>query len=189
MKRVGLYGGSFNPVHFGHLLVAQAALEELGLDRVVFIPAATSPFKPDRALAPGSARLQMLRLALAGRAFCEVDDQELRRGGISYSIDTVRDYAERMAGAKLFYLVGSDQAPLLSAWRQADELAKLVEIAIIPRRGLLPAPAPFQSVALRGVPFEVSASEIRARVHDDLPIDLMTPSSVAQAIRNNHLYL
>ena len=189
MKRIGLYGGSFNPVHFGHLLAAQAAREELDLEQIFFIPAAVSPFKPDHELAPGSARLQLLRLGLAGRTFCEIDDQELRRGGISYSIDTVRDYAERFPQAKLFYLIGSDQAPLLLKWREAEELARRIEIAIIPRRESLSAPAPFRSVTLRSVPFEVSASEIRARTKAGLPIDLLTPRPVAEAIRNNRLYL
>ena len=189
MQRLGLFGGSFNPVHFGHLLSAQTAHEELGLEKVYFIPAAISPFKPDRELAPGAIRLQLLRLALAGRPYCEVDDQELRRGGISYSIDTVRNYAERFPGATLFYLVGSDQAPLLSSWREAGELAQRIEMAIIPRREPITAPAPFRSVTLRGVPFEVSASAIRARVQAGRPIDLLTPSNVAQAIRNNRLYL
>ena len=79
MKRIGLFGGSFDPVHNGHLLVAQAAFEELALDRLFFIPAAQSPFKPGRKLSPDKARLQMLRLALAGRTYCEVDAQELSR--------------------------------------------------------------------------------------------------------------
>ena len=98
--KIGLFGGSFDPVHLGHLLVAQAAVEELGLDRLFFIPAAQSPFKPEGRPAPASARLQWLRLALAGKTNWEVDDQEIRRGGISYTIDTLRDYVKRFpAGA------------------------------------------------------------------------------------------
>ena len=85
--KLGLFGGSFDPVHLGHLLVAQAAMEELGLDRLFFIPAAQSPFKPENKPAPASARLQWLRLALAGKTNCEVDDQEIRRGGVSYTIE------------------------------------------------------------------------------------------------------
>src|ERR1041384_1058439 len=115
--KLGIYGGSFDPVHLGHLLVAQAAREELGLDRVCFIPAAHSPFKPDAQPAPTAARLQMLRLALAGRTFCDVDDQELIRGGVSYTIDTLRDYERRFPQAQLYYLIGADHAALLSKWR------------------------------------------------------------------------
>src|SRR5689334_296412 len=94
-EKIGLFGGSFNPVQLGHLLVAQAALEELGLSRLFFIPAAQSPFKPGDGLAPANLRLQMLRLALVGNTNCEIDEQELRRGGVSYTIDTVRDYRKR----------------------------------------------------------------------------------------------
>ncbi|MBM3841553.1 MAG: nicotinate-nicotinamide nucleotide adenylyltransferase [Verrucomicrobia bacterium] len=92
--KLGLYGGSFDPVHLGHLLVAQAAGEEFGLDRLCFIPAAQSPFKPGNEPAPAKARLQMLRLALTGMPRYEVDAQETLRGGVSYTIDTVRDYRQ-----------------------------------------------------------------------------------------------
>src|SRR5471030_2728928 len=103
--KIGLFGGSFNPVHIGHLLVAQAAVEELGLDRLFFIPAAVSPFKPENKMASDAVRLQLLRLALARKTNCEIDEQEIRRGGISYSVDTLRDYAKRFPGAQLFYLI------------------------------------------------------------------------------------
>ena len=104
MQRLGLLGCSFNPVHLGHLLVAQAAREELQLTRLFFIPAARSPFKPGQELAPASVRLKLLRLALAGQPGCEIDEQELARGGISYTVETVRDYARRFPGAELFSL-------------------------------------------------------------------------------------
>ena len=89
--KLGIYGGSFDPVHLGHLLVAQAAVEELGLDKIFFVPTAQSPFKPDSQPAPDAVRLQLLRLALAGKTNCEIDEQEIQRGGTSYTIDTLRD--------------------------------------------------------------------------------------------------
>ena len=92
--RIGLYGGSFDPVHCGHLLVARAALEELALDRLVFIPAAQSPFKPGAMPASAPARLRMLRSALAGEPRYRVEELELRRGGVSYTIETVRHFAQ-----------------------------------------------------------------------------------------------
>src|SRR5450755_4234248 len=106
--KIGLFGGSFDPVHLGHLLVAQAAGEELGLARLFFIPAAQSPFKSENKIAPAEIRLQLLRLALAGKNNCEIDAQEIRRGGVSYTIETVRDYARRFPQAELFYLIGAD---------------------------------------------------------------------------------
>jgi len=188
--KIGLFGGSFDPVHLGHLLVAQAAIEELGLERLFFIPAAQSPFKPESKPAPAAARLQMLRLALAGRTNCEIDEQEIRRSGISYTIDTVRDYARRFPWAGLFYLIGADNAAKLNAWREAGELAQLAEFVAIPRPGEAVAnfPPPFRGRMLKGFPLGVSSSEIRARVKAGLPVEHLVPSPVAEAIRSAQLY-
>jgi len=188
---IGIFGGSFDPVHVGHLLVAQAAREELRLDRLFFVPASQSPFKPDRAPTPGAERVRMLRLASAGWAWCEIDEQEVQRGGFSYTIETVRDYAARFAGANLFYLVGADHVSLLPKWREAGELARLAEFVVIPRPGQAEAviPAPFRGRSLRGFPFGVSSSEIRARAKAGLPLEPLVPSAVGEAIRNNGLYL
>jgi len=189
--KLGLFGGSFDPVHLGHLLVAQAAVEELALDRLFFIPAAQSPFKPESKPAPAPIRLQLLRLALAGSTNCEIDEQEIRRGGISYSIDTVRDYTKRFLEARLFYLIGADNAAKLDAWREADELARLAEFVAIPRPGGTAAnfPSPFRSRTLKGFPVGVSSSEIRARVRAGLPIAPFVPPPVAEAIRTAKLYV
>jgi nicotinate-nucleotide adenylyltransferase len=189
--RIGLYGGSFDPVHVGHVLVAQAAREEVGLDRVFFIPAAQSPFKPHRTLSLDKVRLQMLRLALAGLNYCEVDAQELDRGGVSYSIDTVRNYAGRFPGAELFYLIGGDHVAQLPKWRAAGELAAQVTFLVIPRPGEQPIEAvpPFRARRLAGFPIGVSASQIRERVRQKLPVELLVGAPVAQSIRDNALYL
>src|ERR1051326_3301225 len=127
MLRIALFGGSFDPIHMGHLLVAQAAREELGLERLFFIPAAQSPFKPDQKPTAANERLRLLRLALAGKTWCEVDEQEIKRGGISYTIDTVRDYARHSQGAAIFYLIGADNVAQLPKWREAADLARLIE--------------------------------------------------------------
>ena len=189
--KIGLLGGSFDPVHLGHLLVARAAREELGLDKVCFIPAAQSPFKPGTPPAPAPERLRLLRLALAGETGCEMDDLEIRRGGVSYTVDTLRHYAEKFPGAELFYLIGADQTAQLPQWREAAELARLAQFVVAPRPGESPAalPAPFRGRALRGFPLAVSSSEIRARVKAGLPVTRLTPAAVAEAIANNRLYL
>ena len=191
MQHIGLLGGSFNPVHLGHLLVAQAAREQLQLSRLFFIPAAQSPFKPDLRLAPAEQRLRLLRLALAGQTDCEIDSQEIQRGGVSYTIDTVRDFVRRFPGAQLFFLIGADHVPQLPKWRDAHELARLVEFVVLTRPGQVaaPLPAPFHGRALEGFPLDVSSSQIRARVEAGLPIDLFVGPAVAEAIRNNRLYL
>src|SRR4051812_13122335 len=133
--KIGLFGGSFDPVHLGHLLVAQAAREELELARLFFIPAAQLPFKPDSKPAAPHERLRLLRLALAGKTWCEIDEQELQRGGVSYTIDTVREIARRFPQAQIFYLIGADHVASLPKWREAVELAKLAEFVVIPRPG------------------------------------------------------
>jgi nicotinate-nucleotide adenylyltransferase len=188
--KIGLFGGSFDPVHLGHLLVAQAAIEELGLDRLFFIPAAQSPFKPENQPAPAPARLQWLRLALAGKTNCEIDELEIRRGGVSYTIETVRDYVKRFPRAELFYLIGADNAAKLNDWREANELARLAQFVVTPRPGETPVnfPAPFRGRTLKGFPLAVSSSEIRARVKAGLPVESLVPSAVAEAIRAAKLY-
>ena len=188
--KIGLYGGSFDPVHLGHLLVAQAAVEELGLDRLYFIPAAQSPFKPESRPAPAAVRMQLLRLALAGRTWCEIDGQEIRRGGVSYTIDTLRDYRGRFPGAELFCLIGADHAPKLREWREPDELARLAEFVVVPRpgKGRVKFPPPFRGRQLRGFPLAVSSLELRARLKAGLSIEPLTPPAVAEAIRAAGLY-
>ena len=198
-----MFGGSFDPVHLGHLLVAQAAVEELGLDRLFFIPAAQSPFKPENHAAPAAQRLRLLRLALAGKTNCEVDDQEIQRGGVSYTVDTLGDYARRFPGAELFYLIGADNVAKLPEWREPAELARLAEFVVVPRpagssgfsraeppEGGTPSfPAPFRGKYLKGFPLGVSSSQIRARVRAGLPIDSLVPSAVVEAIRGAGLYV
>lgn len=191
MQRIGLFGGSFDPVHLGHLLVAQAAREELELNRLYFIPVTQSPFKPESKPTPANERLRLLRLALAGKDWCEIDEQEIKRGGVSYTNDTVRDYTRRFPQAQLFYLIGADHVPQLPKWREAGELARSAEFVVIPRPGQpeSPFPAPFRGRTLIGFPLGVSSSQIRARVKAGLAIEHLVPASVAEAIRNNRLYL
>ncbi|MCD6339306.1 MAG: nicotinate-nucleotide adenylyltransferase [Verrucomicrobia bacterium] len=189
-KRVGLFGGSFDPVHLGHLLVARAALEEFQLDRLFFIPAFRSPFKPDRLPAPPMVRARLLRLALAGWTRCEIDLQEIRRGGVSYTIDTAREYRRRFPQAELYWIIGADHVPKLPRWREAEALARLVRFISVPRPGMVSpkAPEPFQVNPLSGFPFAVSSSAIRARVARGEPIDLLTPPAVGEAILKMGLY-
>ncbi len=190
-SRLGLFGGSFDPVHYGHLLMAQAACEELALSRLFFIPAAQSPFKPLEVPAPARERLRLLRLALAGRPGYEIDEQELQRGGTSFTIDTVREYARRYPQAQLSYLIGADHARTLPAWREAEELARLVEFVVIPRPGqpAMPLPPPFCGRELIGFPLGVSSSQIRSRVKQGLSIRGLVPDAVLEAIGNSNLYL
>lgn len=190
--RLGLFGGSFDPVHWGHLWAARAAMEEARLDRLIFIPAAQSPFKANQPpVAPATERLRLLRLALAGQTDCEVDDSEIRRGGISYTVDTLREYGRRYPGAELFYLVGADHVPTLPRWRDAAEVAeRAVFVAFVrPGQPLAVFPAPFRGLNVTGFPAGLSSSVIRARVRQGKPIDWLVPPPVAEAIRLSGLYV
>jgi len=172
-------------------MVALAAQEELRLTRLRFIPTNQSPFKPDRVLAPGAFRLRLLRLALAGRTGWDVDDSELRRGGVSYTIDTVQAAARQHPGAELYWILGADHLAYLPQWREAEALAALVRFVMVPRPGEVsgPVPPPFRVICLKGTPVAVSASQVRSRIQAGLSVDLFLPGAVAEAIRNNRLYL
>jgi len=191
MNRIALFGGSFDPVHHGHLLVALAAFEELSLERIFFVPAAQSPFKPEIKPGPPELRARMLRLALVGQTRYEIDDQEIRRGGTSYTIDTVRNYRRRFPQAEIFYLIGADHIPQLHKWRATEELASTLEFVAIPRPGedARTAPVGFRVRTLRGFPLGLSSSQIRDRVRAGKTIDHLVPAAVAETIRNSRLYL
>src|SRR5262249_26316514 len=148
-----------------------------------FIPAAQSPFKPAQTPTAGPERSRLLRLALAGKTNYELDEQEIRRGGISYTIDTVRHYRKRFPDAEWFALIGADSVAGLPQWRESAELAKLVEFMAVPQPGE-GAPVfapPFRGRVLKGFPLAVSASQIRERVKAGLPIDHLVPPAVAEA--------
>ena len=177
-------------MHNGHVLVSRAALEELAFDRLVIVPAAQSPFKPERQPAPARARLRLLRLAFAGCNDCEIDPQEVERDGVSYSIDTIRAYAARFPEARLHYLIGADHVSTLPQWREAADLAKLVSFVVVPRPGQAVAefPVPFRGKVLRGWPFEVSSSAIRERLKFGQAIDGLVPPVVAESLQNDNPY-
>ena len=133
-KRIGIYGGSFNPVHFGHVNVARKAIEDLGLERLIVVPANVSPFKTEAA--PGPAlwdRLELVRAAFAGVEKAEVDEREIKRGGVSFAIETVREIAAENDGAELFFIIGEDSVAGLDGWRNIDELRRLVTFKSYPR--------------------------------------------------------
>jgi nicotinate-nucleotide adenylyltransferase len=188
--RIGLYGGSFDPVHCGHLLVAHAALEELSLDRLIFLPASQSPFKPGSIPAAGSIRSRMLRVATAGGSRFTVSEMELQRGGVSYTVDTVAALAADYPAAELFWLIGADHVPTLPKWRESDRLASMVTFVVIPRPGQADAtlPPPWRLVHLAGWPVKISSSELRQRVGEGKPIAHLVPAGVAEVIEKEGCY-
>ena len=184
MLRLGLYGGSFDPIHHGHLILARQALEDLSLDRIIFIPAAESPFKLNHSSASAADRYAMVQLAVEGEPAFLVDPLEIDRQAPSYTIDTARAYHAQHPGDRLFFLVGEDHVAALPKWNEFEELGRLVQFAILSRSDQ-PLKVGYPVVRRR---FDLSSTEIRNRVANDLPISYLVPEKVLRYIQKRELY-
>jgi nicotinate-nucleotide adenylyltransferase len=182
--KIAIYGGTFDPIHHGHLILARQALEELNLDLVTFVPAAESPFKTDHQSAPAKHRLQMVKLAIENEPGFVVDSLEIDRGGTSFSIDTVLAIRKKFPDSELFFLLGEDNADHLAQWHRFGELEKLVRFIVLSRTDKrLPKHYP---VIHRY--FEISATEIRNRVANCQQITYLVPEVVLRYIQDHNLY-
>ena len=195
--RTGVLGGSFNPIHYGHLLLADEVLEALALDRILFVPAGVPPHKSPALLAPAEDRFAMVKLAVAGRPRFEVSDIELRRAGPSYTVETVE--ALGIPRAQLFLIVGSETFLDLLSWREPRRIAELAQLAVVPRVGSAFDP---DSAAARKVVREIgqeplivhasslpiSASELRRRVREGRSLAFRLPDAVIRHIEARGLY-
>ena len=200
-QRIGLYGGTFDPIHIGHLLIAEYAREQLQLDELRFIPAATAPHKLEHQAADEKQRLEMLRLATGGNPHFRVDDRELRRGGTSYTVDTLEELHLEMPQAELVFLMGSDSLDELDTWRAPQRICQLAFVAVVARGGraapdvaklrrYLPAEEQAQvDRHLLAMPqIEISSSEIRARVANARSIRYQLHPAVEAFIQAQGLY-
>ncbi|MBA3890056.1 MAG: nicotinate (nicotinamide) nucleotide adenylyltransferase [Gemmatimonadaceae bacterium] len=185
--RIGLLGGSFDPPHVGHLLTASDAVEALGLDRLVLVPAATQPLKQGQAQATEEQRLAMVRLLVQSDQRLEVDPVEMERGGLSFTVDTLAAYAARHPGAELVFLVGADVLQSFSRWREPERIRALATIAVM-QRGGEPAVMEKGMIAVDTRRVDVSSSEIRARVRDGLPVRGFVTDAVGDYITAERLY-
>jgi nicotinate-nucleotide adenylyltransferase len=188
--RIGMLGGSFDPPHVGHLLVAVDAFEALALDKLFFIPAAIQPLKVGQAGASARDRVEMVRRLIGDDSRFGVDTIEADRDGVSYSVDTVRSYAERYPDAERFFLVGADVMSTFGAWREPDRIMRLAEVVVV-TRGQDADAAPqwqsrFRQLATRRI--DVSSTEIRARVRAGQSITGFVPPAVAAYIAQAALY-
>lgn len=182
--RLGILGGSFDPIHNAHLIVAQSAREQLGLDRVVFMVSGSQPLKAGHG-ASGLDRLRMVELGVAGLPGCTTDGREVFRDGPSFAIDTLHELAREHPGAELVLILGSDAAREMPRWREAEEVARLATIAVVARadepmaagRGAFVVPA-----------MAISSTEIRGRAAAGLDLRGWVPSSVADYISGLALY-
>ena len=187
VERVGLFGGSFDPVHLGHVILAEAALEELQLERIVFIPAALSPFKTERPpSASNESRLAMLREAIASEKRFSVDDRELQREGPSFTIDTVRELLGDYPGVRFLYLIGADNLKDLHQWHKIEELRNLVDFAVLDRGKISDLESCQLPVVRRRI--DLSSTEIRERLAKGLSIRFMVPERVYDFMMTHHPY-
>jgi len=186
---IGLFGGSFDPVHHGHLIVGTVAAEKLQLDSLRFVPAREQPFKVGQHRTSAEHRAAMLSLAVAGMPGLSVEPSELTRPGPSYTIDTVRHLREREPGKEFVLLLGADAAADLPAWKEAAQLRDLARIAVFARPGTAVAGSPWISTIIEVPAIDISATEVRRRARLGLSVRYWVPDAVAEYITRHRLYL
>jgi nicotinate-nucleotide adenylyltransferase len=190
--RIGVFGGTFDPIHLAHLALAERVRETLELDRVLFVPAAVPPHKLDAAITPGKLRLEMVEIAIASNPAFAADDLELRRSGPSYTVDTVRSLAQRHGGCEFFLAIGGDSLAEFPTWRDPAGILEHVRLAVIRRPGsptAVPAGIPADKVTFVEAPLlEIASRDLRARVAAGRSIRYLVPAAVEAFIRAHRLY-
>lgn len=200
--RIGLYGGSFDPIHFGHLISARSIAEQLDLERIVLIPSARPPHKQGVAMTSAEHRLAMATLAVEGDPLFEISDVELRRDGPSYTYDTVGEFRRVYGdGATLIWIIGGDTLPELPSWYRVAELVQRVRIVTATRPGWTPpdpgvltpsvgeaAAAMLLRDSLTTPEIDISATEVRRRVREGRSIRYLVPESARSYIERHGLY-
>lgn len=201
VMRLGIFGGTFDPVHLGHLLLAECAREQARLEEVWFVPAATPPHKQQRVLTNATHRVEMLELAVAGHPNFRVSLVEIERGGVSYTVDTLRSIRARHPGAELFLILGADSLEELHTWREAAEICRLAlplvarrpNHTLVPHESLLQliGPDKWQEICEHMIDMpqvDLSASDIRRRVAEGRSIRYRVPRAVEEYILSHGLY-
>ena len=189
---MGLFGGSFNPPHLAHLVIAELVREQFQLDRILWIPNYLSPLKRPEDVASVDHRLAMTRLAIADNDRFEVSDVEARRAGVSYTVETIRLLQERHPDVEFHLIVGSDSLESFSAWHEPEEILTRVRLLVFRRPGTASptAPAGFEHrIEYADAPLlEISSTSIRARIHAGHSVRYMVPDSVRAYILKYNLY-
>jgi nicotinate-nucleotide adenylyltransferase len=186
--RIGVFGGSFDPIHLGHLIVAAEAARALDLSEIRLIPVREHPFKQGQHAAGAEERLAMVRLAVAGDPRFVVDERECRRPGPSYTVDTLRALRTEMPTAELFLLLGSDSAQQLSAWRDAQAVRTLATVVELTRPGAESSRQAGVTRRLEMPAIDISATALRERVRRGESIRYFVPDAVAEYIATHGLY-
>ncbi len=197
--KLGIFGGTFDPIHYGHLILAEHCREACALDEVWFVPAASPPHKEDSRISPASARIEMVELAVSGCSNLAVSRIELHREGPSYTVDTLRQLADEGVDRDLFLLIGADSLHDLKSWREPEQIATLAQIVAVNRgREALPDLQAMRDTLGDAItervqhvsipPIDISSTNIRARVRDDRSIRFLIPRAVEAYVREHGLY-
>jgi nicotinate-nucleotide adenylyltransferase len=191
MSKVGIFGGTFDPIHLGHLITAQSVREIRKLEKIIFIPAFISPHKSDVKTSSAEDRLIMIKLAIEGIPFFDYSDMEIKKGGVSFTIDTLKEL--KNSYDELEFIIGYDNIFSFNTWKDPDEIVKLAKIIVLKRKSS--HPTQFEDkyyrqaifVQTRGI--EISATDLRERVKNGLPINFLVPPKVMEYINNHKLYI
>jgi nicotinate-nucleotide adenylyltransferase len=200
--KIGIFGGTFDPIHVGHLIIAETVRDEMGLDTVLFVPAATPPHKRGRAVSDAADRLEMVRLAIEGNPVFDVSDIEIRRGGVSYSIETVKALeAAAEPGTQFFFIIGADTVPELATWKDIDDLVQHCTFVVAARPGVRIEALLGTDLGLTpetrhrvlthfvdAVRVDLASTELRARLAEGKSIRHLVPEPVHDYIRTKGLY-
>jgi nicotinate-nucleotide adenylyltransferase len=190
--KLGIFGGTFDPVHHGHLIVAEYVREKVGLDRVVFIPTMISPHKLDSPVTSAADRMAMLREGVKANPFFEVSDIEIERGGVSYTVDTIRQMESDHPGDEFFLLIGADNLLEFQSWKEPGEIVRRTTIVVMNRPGFAAAPSfagiPKDIIQCSVPSIDISGTEIRRRVRKGLPVSYLVPPPVSRYIERHRLY-
>jgi len=191
-KRIGFLGGTFDPIHSGHLILAQQLLENFHLDKVIFIPAATPPHKDDESISPSNHRFEMTRAAIEDNPLFQVSDIELKRQGKSYTIDTIRQLKELHPDSDLFLLAGSDILAEFETWKDPEEIFQEIKVIIGVRPGYdkIDSENRFfkKSIIAQIDGLQISSTQIRQKVREGKSIKYLVPLRVEEYVKAGGLY-
>ncbi len=190
MSRIGVFGGTFDPIHMGHLITAQSVREIRKLDKIIFIPAYISPHKTSAEPSATLHRLNMIKIAIEDVPFFECSEMEIKKGGVSYTVDTLRELKNEYD--EIEFIIGYDNIFTFHKWKDPDEILKLAKIIVLKRKSSQPPPFKdkyyHQAIFVQTRGIEISSTDIRERVKKGLPIHFLVPQKVKEYIFRNNLY-
>jgi len=186
--KIGILGGTFNPIHIGHLILAEEVREKLGLDKIIFVPTHLPPHKDAINIASANSRLKMLKLAIKGNKHFMVSDIEIKRPGRSYTIDTIKEFKNKYPNDEFYFIIGSDLVKYIEAWKDLSEIIKMVKFIAATRPGypLEKIPEYIQKLGIRAV--DISGFSVRDCIKENKSFRYLVPEAVFNYINKNKLY-